>query len=110
MYLMIAIVFLSFPLDDSNHFEISNYLYPLVKQNMYSLGHVMGLDYTKLRHIMDSAPVTFNDDVIAAWLRREDNVVTRGAPSWRSLVAALRHPTVGQNGIADAIANDKGLR
>ena len=69
----------------------------------------MGLNYTKLRHMMDSAPVTFNDDVIAAWLIREDDVETRGAPSWQTLVAALRHPRVGQNGIADTIANEKRL-
>ena len=58
---------------------------------------------------MDSTPVTFHDDVIAAWLRREDYVQTRGVPSWRSLVAALRDPIIGQNGIAETIANDKGL-
>ena len=106
MYLKIAI---AFPLDDSDHFEVSYYLFPLVKENMCSLGLAMGLNYTKLRHMMDSAPVTFNNDVIAAWLRREDGVQTRGVPSWRSLVAALRDPTVGQNGIAGTIAVKKGL-
>ena len=55
---------------------------------------------------MDSA--TFLDDVIAAWLRKEDQVTEKGEPSWTVLVNALKHPRVGQTGIANNIVKDKG--
>ena len=42
------------------------------------------------------------EDMLAAWLREEDNVtITSGPPSWSSLVAALE--AVGQRGIASNI-------
>ena len=42
------------------------------------------------------------EDMIAAWLREEDNVtMTSGPPSWMSLVTALE--AVGQRGIASKI-------
>ena len=72
--------FLFFLSDFSDISKVSYYLSQLEKKNMYSLGLAMGLDYVKLKDMMDS--VTFKHDVIAAWLRREDNVQTRGAPSW----------------------------
>ena len=52
---------------------------------------------------------TFLDDVIAAWLRREDHVEQRGMPTWKVLVEALKHTRVKQNGIASDISRDMGL-
>ena len=76
---------------------------------MYNLGLVLGLTQTKLKMMRDSD--TFRDDVIAAWLRKEDYVKEEsGEPSWTVLVRALRHRRVGQRGIADEITVDKGLR
>ena len=43
-------------------------------------------------------------DMIAAWLQKVDRVEV---PTWQSLVKALRHKMVGQNGIAAKIAEDK---
>ena len=44
----------------------------------------------------------FPEDMVAAWLRREDYVLKMsGEPTWRSLVQALT--TVGQGGIAKDI-------
>lgn len=41
-------------------------------------------------------------DMVAAWLRREDNVIeANGDPTWNSLSNALKK--VGQNGIASKI-------
>ena len=54
---------------------------------------------------MDSG--TFLSDVIAAWLRKEDYVKKKGEPSWTTLVNALKHSTVKQEGIANKIAQDK---
>lgn len=47
---------------------------------------------------MDSSS-TFLDDVVAAWLHREDKCV----PTWENLVKALRHPRLKQTGIANKI-------
>ena len=44
---------------------------------------------------------------IAALLRKEDYVKKKGEPSWSTLVNALKHPTVKQEGIANKIAQDK---
>ena len=56
---------------------------------------------------MDSA--TFLSDVIAAWLRKEDFVEKKGEPSWTTLVNALKHSTVKQEGIANKIEQEKVL-
>lgn len=77
------------------------------KDDIYKLGLVLGLNYTKLKEKMDSR--TFLEDVIAAWLHKEDYVKDRGEPTWTVLVNALQHPTVTQMGIADNIAKDRGL-
>ena len=52
---------------------------------------------------------TFLDDVIAAWLRKEDSVKEKGEPSWTVLIRSLKHRRVSQTGIADTIAKDKEL-
>ena len=67
----------------------------------------MGLKHTKVTTMKDSD--SFLDDVIAAWLRKEDNVKEKGEPSWTVLIRALKHRRVSQTGIADDIAKDKGL-
>ena len=74
---------------------------------MYLLGQALGLNQWKVKQMRDSE--TFVDDVIAAWLRREDHVEKGGMPSWRTLVRALRHPRIGQNGLANDISKHKGL-
>ena len=67
----------------------------------------MGLKHNKVKEMMNSE--TFLDDVIAAWLRKEDNVTEKGDPSWTVLINALKHRRVSQKGIADTIAKAKGL-
>ena len=76
------------------------------KTHIYHLGVVLGLRHNNVKTMMDSA--TFLDDVIAAWLRKEDQVTEKGEPSWTVLVNALKHPRVGQTGIANNIVKDKG--
>ena len=77
------------------------------KDAIFDLGLVLGLCYHNLKTMMDSC--TFLSDVIHAWLQREDEVDKKGKPSWQVLIKALRHHTVGQTGIANDIAKDKGL-
>jgi len=92
---------------DEDFLEITEYLITLGKTDVYNLGLVLGLSQHKVVAKMDSK--TFLDDVITAWLRKEDQVIKRGEPSWRVLVSALKHRRVGQTGIATKIAMDKGL-
>ena len=68
---------------------------------------MLGLSYDKLKANMDSD--TFLSDVIAAWLRKEDFVNKKGGPSWTTLVNALKHSTVKQEGIANTIEQEKVL-
>ena len=87
--------------------DITNYLLPMEKTHIYNLGLVLGINQRKTKAMMDSS--TFLDDVIAAWLRREDQVKEKGEPSWTVLVKALEHPRVGQCGISENIRKKKGL-
>ena len=62
--------------------------------HIYEVGGALGLAYDKLRRM-----TKFPDEMVAAWLRREDIVMNvSGRPTWRTLVEALRR--VGQEGIA----------
>ena len=65
------------------------------------MGGALGLSYGKLRKM-----TKYPDDMVAAWLRREDFVMSMsGEPTWRSLVEALRK--VGQEGTARDIEEKK---
>ena len=87
--------------------DITDYLLEMEKIDVYNLGLLLGLSHHKLKTKMDSS--TFLDDVIAAWLRKEDQVKKKGEPSWTVLVRALKHRRLQQTGIADDIVKDKGL-
>ena len=90
---------------DDDFLEITEYLIDLEKTDVYNLGLVLGLSRRKVVAKMESK--TFLDDIITAWLQREDQV--KGDPSWTVLVSALKHRRVGKTGIATIVANDKGL-
>ena len=90
-----------------NLLDITNYLLDFDKKHIYNLGIVLGLDQTKVNTLKQS--YSFLDDVISAWLRKEDQVTEEGNPSWTVLISALKHPRVNQIGIAEKIAKDKGL-
>jgi len=92
---------------DEDFLEITGYLMTMERTDVYNLGLVLGLSQHKVKTKKDSD--TFLDDVITAWLRREDQVIKRGEPSWTVLVSALKHRRIGQTGIACNIAKDKGL-
>ena len=78
------------------------------KTHIYNLGLLLGLRQTKVKALTDSH--SFLDDVIAAWLRKEDQVTDKGEPSWTVLISALKHRRVGQTGIADKITKDHVFR
>ena len=98
---------LSLTLAEEDLVDITDYLFEIEKIDVYNLGLLLGLSHHKLKTKMDSS--TFLDDVIAAWLRKEDQVKKKGEPSWTVLVRALKHRRLQQTGIADDIVKDKGL-
>jgi len=93
-------------LAESDIFEITEYLHPINKAQILRIGLCLGLSHTKLRDTMESQ--TYREDMIAAWLRREDDVQQKtGIPTWRVLVMALNKQ--GQNGIASKISKAKNI-
>ena len=52
---------------------------------------------------------TFRDDMIDAWLQKEDDVLKRGVPTWETLAKALRDRTVNQVGVAEKIETEKNI-
>ena len=95
--------------DDSNMREISEYLMKLDKTHLLNLGVVLGLSYQRLRGLQDSP--TFRNELTLGWILKQDYVTDKGLlPTWRNLVVALRDKQVGQTGLANDIARDKGIK
>ena len=81
------------------------YLHPLGRTEVFNLGLVLGLDYSRLKSLVESS--NFLNEMLAGWLQRVDQVQKAGVPTWRRLEEALRDPRVGQNGIASKMEQDK---
>ena len=101
--MIFAISFTYTATDD--HFEVTEYLLDLKEANIHHLGQTLGLDHHHLKSMRDSD--TFLDDMIYAWLKKEDLVLKRGVPTWENLVKALRHRRVNQIGVAEKIETEK---
>ena len=70
----------------------------------HSLGLQLGLLYSTLEKIKTNNPGNVEQcqtDMIAAWLKRQDNVPKVGVPSWSGLQTALRK--IGENEVADKL-------
>ena len=87
--------------------NITSYLYRLDKTTVFSLGLVLGLDYNRLKAIMDTS--SFLEDMLAGWLQQVDQVPSTGVPTWNRLVEALKDQRVRQNGLAIKIEAKKQL-
>ena len=79
-----------------HHFKVSQSLKDLPNEDLVTLGGALGLSFPKLKKMRD-----LPSEMVAAWLRKEDNVLERGKPTWRLLATALKD--IGQNGVADSI-------
>ena len=69
------------------------------------LGLILGLLHTTLTNIETHRKDKPDDcmmDMLAAWLKQQDNVSQKGVPSWLVLQAALRR--MGENELADRIS------
>ena len=87
------------------HFEVCQFLEPLTNHQCIQLGGALGLNHFKLEKMRN-----FPSDLVSAWIRREDNVLTKsGDPTWNTLIVALE--TIGQKGVAqDIIRTVEGAR
>ena len=88
--------------------QVTDYLLNLSSTNIYKLGLSLGLYQPHLKDMKTSE--TFRDDMIAAWLQKEDEVMNKGIPTWKTLVKALKDPRVNQTGIAKKIEADKNVK
>ena len=88
--------------------DIMGHLFTLEKTQLSHLGMVLGLSRHRVSGMKDSD--SFLEDMISSWLQQADNVAAKsGVPTWRSLVKALKHQLLRQNGIARQIVMDKNL-
>ena len=86
--------FCPYSIDVKHHFEVNRYLMDLDNEQIVQLGLALGMNYAKLKR-MRSLP----GDMVAAWLRREDDVLeVSGVPTWKVLSEALKD--TGQTGLA----------
>lgn len=84
-------------LDIKDHGRVYEYIKKMKDDEIRMLGRELGLEYATLTSLHHP-----QSQVIAAWLRVEDNVLTTsGPPSWKSLVKALQN--VWRPDIADRI-------
>ena len=69
----------------ADHFEVTELLEDLDKKNVIKLGTALGLSFIKLTKME-----MFPDEMVAAWLRGDDDVNKKsGPPNWESLATAL---------------------
>ena len=78
----------------ADHFAVTQELRDLSKKDLYGVGEALGLNFSHLRWMK-----YLLDEMVAAWLREDDNIrQATGPPTWDSLAAALE--STGHNGIA----------
>ena len=74
--------------------------------NWQSLGLELGLLYPTLKRMKKEQHGDINDctmEMLAAWLQQQDNVTSKGVPSWSVLQTALR--SIGENELASEISS-----
>ena len=83
-------------------YDIATYLKKLNTSQLKSLGYALGLHHPKVSR-MDPEHLHF--DLVAAWLKREDDVRTRCPPTWSNLVTTLR--VNGDSGVAYTVERER---
>ena len=86
---------------------IWKYLNILNGGDLETLGRVLGLSHATVTNCREHNVATYRKSLVTAWLNKQDKVMEKGAPSWTTLVRALRSGHLGQNGIADKITREK---
>lgn len=87
---------------------VSGYLLDLNKEQMMTLGLILGLSHrTVCNSYENSTKTVYLNDILHAWLLQQDEVGENGSPSWITLTTALEHDQLQQAGIAKKIREDK---
>ena len=87
---------------------VRGYLIDLNKEQIRTLGLILGLQNTTLSNKYEgSSEINYLDDVLAAWFLKQDDVVTKGVPSWTTLASALEVQQLRQKGIASKIRKER---
>ena len=68
---------------------------------------MLGLSHATVTNCLEHDVATYRKSLVTAWLKKQDKVMEKGAPSWSTLVNALRSRHLRQNGIADKITREK---
>ena len=83
-----------------HHRDVNRYLKDLDNEQIVQVGLALGLNYAKLKR-MRVLPA----DMVAAWLRKEDDVLQVGEPTWKVLCEALKD--IGQTGLAVTLQEER---
>ena len=85
----------------ADHHIITTHLRDLKNEVLMDLGGALGLRYSHLHNM--SRPLL--NEMVVAWLNREDHVLSIGDPSWARLIQALKD--IHQPGIAKDISEGR---
>ena len=94
--------FFFFFLEMGDLFDIATYLRDLNTSQLKSLGYALGLHHPNVSR-MDQGHLCY--ELVAAWLKRDDDVRTRCLPTWSNLVKALEQNKY--NGIAEDVKRER---
>ena len=84
-----------------DHHAVTRHLKNLTKAHLIGLGTALGLYYPRLQNMEGES---LSNEIVAAWLRKDDNVTKASGPTtWTSLAAALE--AVGHTGVASGISS-----
>ena len=87
-----------------DHHDVCQEINNLSQREVISLGGALGLLYPRLKEMTGPLP----EEMVAAWLSKEDNVLKRtGQPTWRSLADALKR--TGHADLAEKIITKRRL-
>ena len=87
---------------------VRGYLIDLDKEEIHTLGLILGLHRGTLSNKYEgSSKVNYLDDVLTAWLRKQDDVEEKGVPSWATLATALEDQQLRQTGVAKKIRKER---
>lgn len=87
---------------------MAEYLRDLDDDSLYKAAVRVGITAANAKRMLRHS-VSLCDEVVSAWLSRQDNVPAQCPPSWRNLEQVLRHRHVGQTGVANRLKKDKQI-
>ena len=98
-----------FPLytESKDMVTVRGYLIDLDKEQVRTLGLILGLHHITLSNKYEGSRVNYLDDVLTAWLSKQDDVEEKGVPSWATLATALENQQLRQVGIARKIRKER---